>query len=313
MTQGGRSAIPFPGSPASLSVRDAVEAFLARDFSPNTLRNFRSDLGGFRESFGDRPAASIMPEEVRAYLDGLRTRDGDEVAAETHNRHFGTIGNLFSWLQFQGEIQVNPMLRLERRRVNGRLPQPLTREQLETFFDRITELRERALFSLLHKSGLRIEEALSLDIEDVNFETGTLRIQGKGGQERVGYLSEETAQLLRRYLRSREQPRLGPLFVSRQGRLSYQMAWKLFRDNSEGMTKPDGRPVTIHQLRHSFGSERAGEIDPLILRDLMGHRSIQTTLRYAQVNAERTREAFQEFDRRHAPRSAKRRRKVDAR
>ena len=100
-------------------------------------------------------------------------------------------------------------------------------------------------------------------------------------------------------MRSRANPATGPVFASRQGRLSYHMARVLFNRYAEGLTRSDGRRVTIHQLRHTFGSERAGKLDALVLRDLMGHKSIRTTMRYAQVNPERTREAFREFDRRH--------------
>jgi integrase/recombinase XerD len=142
-----------------------------------------------------------------------------------------------------------------------------------------------------------VDEALSLDVEDVNLAEGTVRVLGKGGHERVAYLSEETKPLLRRYIRSKATPGSGPLFGSRQGRLSYAMARVRFGRYAEGMTRSDGRPLGIHQLRHSFGSERAGRMDALVLRDLMGHRSIRTTLRYAKVNPERTREAFREFDR----------------
>ena len=155
------------------------------------------------------------------------------------------------------------------------------------------------LFSLLYRSGLRVGEALSLDVADVNLEDGTFRVVGKGNAERVGYLSEETRPLLRRYLRSRGTPQAGPLFESREGRLSYPMAYVLFRKYSEGLQQPNGKPVTIHQLRHAFGTERAGRMDALVLRDLMGHRNIRTTLRYARVNPERTRQAFEEFDRQH--------------
>ena len=201
-----------------------------------------------------------------------------------------------------------------------RLPRPMTPEQIETFFGRITDpstsrpvapmrsqptsllrtsLRDRALFSLLYRSGLRVGEALSLDVADVNLEGGTFRVVGKGNAERVGYLSEETRPLLRRYLRSRGNPQAGPLFESREGRLSYPMAYVLFRRYAEGLKRPDGKPVTIHQLRHAFGTERAGRMDALVLRDLMGHRNIRTTLRYARVSLERTRQAFEEFDRQH--------------
>ena len=112
-------------------------------------------------------------------------------------------------------------------------------------------------------------------------------------RERTGYLSETTIKLLRRYLRGR--PKNGPLCESRQGRLSYATAYQLFRKYTKGL---GGKTtLTIHQLRHSFGSERAGEIDALLLRDLMGHRSLRTTQQYAKVNPAATKKAFQEFDR----------------
>ena len=145
-------------------------------------------------------------------------------------------------------------------------------------------------------------------MEDVSVEDGTFRVVGKGDSERIGYLSEETKPLLRRYIRSRGSPRTGPLFASRQGRLSYPMARILFNRYAEGLTRPDGRPVTLHQLRHTFGTERAGSMDALVLRDLMGHKNIRTTMRYAQVNPERTREAFREFDRHRTRKLSGRRR-----
>ena len=290
------NVIPLPVEKSGLTVEQVSEAFLERDFSPNTVGNFRSDLTRFCEHFEGSPVDAIQAEEIREYLGGLKNRQRRRASPATHNRHHGTLHNLFEWLVRQREIDVNPMLRLERKRVVNHLPQPLSREQVETLFSRIKELRERTLFSLLYRSGLRVDEALSLDIEDLNLAEGTFRVLGKGGEERTGYLSEETGPLLRRYLRSRNNPRTGPVFNSRQGRLSYHMARVLFNRFAEGLLRPDGRAVTIHQLRHTFGSERAGKMDAVVLRDLMGHKSIRTTMRYAKVNPERVREAFRQFD-----------------
>ena len=107
----------------------------------------------------------------------------------------------------------------------------------------------------------------------MNFRSGTFRVIGKGDDERVGYLSEETMPLLRRYLRERGRPKEGPLFATRQGRLSYAMA-RVHFNKAAALKNPDGSRVTIHQLRHAFGSERAGKVDALVLRDLMGHNLV---------------------------------------
>ena len=185
---------------------------------------------------------------------------------------------------------------MEKAKLGERLPRPMNRKQIEQFFGGIKDLRDRTLFSLLYGSGVRISEALGINIEDLNLEDGTVRIVGKGNRERVAYTSDETSKLIRRYLRTRGRPRDGALFISREGRLTYSRTHQLFRRYAEGLDEESKR-LTIHQLRHSFGSERAGQIDALVLRDLMGHKSLRTTQRYAQVNPDAARKAFQEFDR----------------
>ena len=150
------------------------------------------------------------------------------MSPQTFNRHYGTLRNLFGWLERQEEVERSPMHKVERRKVGERLPRPMTKSQLEAFFGRIDSTRDRALFSLLYGSGLRISEALSLNIEDMHLEEREFRVVGKGNRERVGYLAEDTVRLLRRYLRDRGRPRQGPLFESRHGtRLSYSMAWMI--------------------------------------------------------------------------------------
>lgn len=289
--------IPFPGQNQRLRVSEACEAFLERDLSANTRKSFGSDLKRFTKVFGRRQVHTIRQAEIQDYLAGLKGRAGGPAKPETCNRHLGTLHNLFAWLCRQGELESNPVQNVERRRVGHRLPRPMSPSQIQTFFASLLDLRERALFSLLYRSGLRIDEALSLNVEDLNFSDGTFRVIGKGDSERQGYLSGETKPLLRRYLRNTGGRKTGPVFISRQGRLSYHMARILFRRAADGLRNPDESDVTTHQLRHAFGTERAGALDALVLRDLMGHKNIRTTMRYAEVNPERTRKAFQEFDR----------------
>jgi integrase/recombinase XerD len=283
-------------SPQPYTLSEAVEDFLARDWSQHTLINFTSDLRRFSHAFDQRPIDQITSVEIQDYLDGLTNRQGEPVAAETYNRHYGTLGNLFGWLVRQEELEYSPMSKVDRKRMSARLPRPMTAGQIQAFFNRIDSKRDQALFSLLLRSGLRVSEALSLDIEDLNMAEKIFQVIGKGNCERVGYLSEETVERIRRYLRERRRPRSGALFVSRQGRLSYAMVHRLFKKYAQGLEE-SGRALTIHQLRHTFGSERAGKMDALVLRDLMGHKSLKTTLQYAQVNPEKAREAFKEFDR----------------
>jgi site-specific recombinase XerD len=283
------------------TVVEATEHFLDRDWSDNTRRNYASDLRRFTEAFAGRRADTLTSADLQTYLDGMKTRRGavrQSVNPQTRNRHHGTLQNLFGWLVRMDELPSSPMDRVERRRMGERLPRPMSPKQVSALFARIDQLRDKALFSLLYGSGLRVAEALGLNVEDLELEEGTCRIVGKGDRQRVGYIGESTSKLLWRYLRERDRPRQGPVFVSRHGnRLSYAMAWRLFRRYSEGLEE-GAQALTIHQLRHTFGSERAGQMDALILRDLMGHRSLRTTQQYAKVNPEAAKAAFRAYDRR---------------
>jgi hypothetical protein len=140
-------------------VTEAVETFLDRDWSMHTRRNFASDLKRFREAFGKRRVDRLKPDDLRACLEGLTTsRGGPErpVSAQTFNRHFGTLCNLFGWLERLEEIDRNPMDKVERRKLGERLPRPMSRDQVQAFFGRIDELRDKALFSLLYGSGPQV-------------------------------------------------------------------------------------------------------------------------------------------------------------
>jgi integrase/recombinase XerD len=291
-------SLPVASQSVHLTIEDAVEQFLDRDWSSNTRRSFENDLSRFRAAFPTRSVRDLTSRDLQAYLDGLMSKRNptSPVSPATHNRHFGTLRNFFGWLERQEEIERNPMAMVDRRKEGERLPRPMTDKQISAFFKRITEPRDRALFSLLYGSGLRIAEALLLNLEDVKLGDGTMRVIGKGDRERVGYLSDETVKLIRAYLRERGRPRKGPLFEGREGRLSYARAYQLFAVYAGGQENGDQK-LTIHQLRHTFGSERAGKVDTLILRDLMGHRNIRTTERYARVNPEATKKAFREFER----------------
>ena len=291
--------LPVVTQPAPLLVEDAVERFLDRDWSPHTHRNFTSDLKRLRAAFAGRAVTDLPSWEIQEYLDGLTITRGDEekpVSAATFNRHFGTLRNLFGWLERQEEIDRNPMAKVDRRKEGERLPRPMTQAQAEGLLKQIDDLRDKTLFDLLYRSGLRIAEALAINIEELNLKDGTVRIVGKGDRERIGYIADRTSKLIRRYLRERGRPRQGPLFVTREGRLTYARAYQLFQEYAGGLEDGD-QPLTIHQLRHSFGSERAGRIDVLVLRDLMGHRNVRTTERYARVNPEAAKKAFRAFER----------------
>ena len=284
---------------------ESITKYLANlNLDGDTLRAYTIELHRFERAMGNTPISSTTRETVKEYLNGLSIKNGQRVSLATQNRHYATLHRFFEWGVTEGMIQENPMENLPRRRPNkdlgevqpGTIIRSLNKEQIEKIFRNAQTTREKLLFNLLYTSGIRISEALDLNIQDI--QEGTINVrQGKGNQPRVGYVSKSTERLVQQYVEERGNPTSGPLFVTTHGqRLSYARARQLFMEAARNLVNPDGTQVTIHQLRHTFCTERAGHIDSFVLQRLAGHNDIRTTLRYAKVSDTVAKEAYENFE-----------------
>ena len=145
--------ISLPVQPRGITVQEETDAFLERDLSANTRRNFQSDLRRFCRMIGPGAAETVTTTEIRDHLAALQGRGRKAASPETYNRHRTTLHALYEWLIREGEVDANPVARVERKKAGNRLPRPMTRGQVEELFERLRGLRERALFSLLYLSG----------------------------------------------------------------------------------------------------------------------------------------------------------------
>ena len=284
---------------------ESITKYIANlNLDGDTLRAYTIDLHKFERTIGNVQLASISRDQLKNYLDNLTSKYGQRVSLETQNRHYASLHRFFEWSLQEKLIEENPMENLPRRRPNkdigevmpGTIIRSLKKEQVEKLLKNAQTTRERLLFTLLYTSGTRISEALDLNIQDIH--DGTIHIQhGKGNQPRQAYLAKQTEKLLAQYLEERGNPTSGPLFVTTHGqRLSYARARQLFMEAARNILNSDGTMITIHQLRHTFCTERAGHIDSFVLQRLAGHNDIRTTLRYAKVSDTVAKEAFSSFD-----------------
>ncbi|MEX2185074.1 MAG: tyrosine-type recombinase/integrase, partial [Chloroflexota bacterium] len=162
--------------------------------------------------------------------------------------------------------------------------------------------RDRALLELLYAAGLRVSEAIGLDLEDVSTDGAFVRVIGKGDKERLVPIGEEALDALAGWLdgarvdlvaRHHVQPvRGGPLFLGDRGRrLARQQAWKMVQAAASA-TGLAGR-VSPHTLRHSFATHLLeGGADLRVVQELLGHASISTTQLYTHLTGERIRDVY---------------------
>lgn len=218
----------------------------------------------------------------------------DGLASSSRARSLSGVKNFLTWLDKQG-ILHNASIKLVR---TPKLPRKLPRPLEETQAMRLIEsainlesdwvtLRDQALFTLLYACGLRIQEALGLNISDMPRE-GFLIVMGKGRKERqvpVLPIVEKTLAAYRTSCPFAETP-TRPLFVGEKGnRLHQGVAQKSMRDIRGSLNLP--ATATPHALRHSFATHLLQNGANLReIQELLGHASLSTTQRYTDVNAE---------------------------
>ncbi len=159
------------------------------------------------------------------------------------------------------------------------------------------DVRLNALVLLLHRSGARIAEILALDLVDIDSAHRRFQVIGKGNKQRWCFYSEDAQQALDKYLRHYRHQDCPALFTAQRpltgqvSRWNYRTVYTYWHKFTQ--TEPLLQGVRIHDLRHTFATERVGLMGIEELRALMGHENIQTTLRYQKVTSARAEAAAQ--------------------
>ncbi len=239
---------------------------------------------------------------LRRYAASLSERG---CAPSTVARKLAALRGLFGVLVRTGTRAENPAELLSSPKRAQRLPRVLKPAEVAVLLDRIPatsslELRDRALFELAYASGLRAEELVSLDVDALDFDAESVRVEGKGGKTRIVPAGEHAMRSLERYLdRARpalEIPAERALFLSKSGRrLSTSDVRRRLRtwarhSVARAPALGDAHP---HALRHSFATHLLeGGADLRAIQELLGHASISTTQVYTRVESARLRSAY---------------------
>lgn len=271
-----------------------------RRYSPHTLDAYSRDLSGFfdfaAEHLGKVPeTADLAKLEVRDFRAYLSQRVARHIDKSSLARELSTLKNFFKWLA-RYDILRNPALSVIRTPRRAKvLPKAL---EVNDTFNVIDEaqnlasnswqgLRDTAIFTLLYGCGLRISEALSLNVGDID-NNDFLRIKGKGNKERIVPLLPVVVENINKYLAECPyQPKQGePLFLGARGdRLVPRIIQRQMQKIRAYLGLPDN--LTPHALRHSFATHLLAEgTDLRSIQELLGHASLTTTQRYTDVQIE---------------------------
>jgi integrase/recombinase XerD len=258
-------------------------------------------------------AEGLKPESVDSadlarYLDKRRTVD--RLDSRSAAKVISALRSFFRFMADESLRKDNPASILEMPRRSLHLPELLPRNAVEGILDAVSSesplgLRDRTIFELIYSAGLRISEAVSLNLRDLDMPIsgspgrgGTAKVRGKGSKERLVVFGSAAASWLRRYLEEGRPKLTGrihspALFIGRSGkRLSRKGIWK----NYARYAALAGTSSRIHSLRHSFATELlAGGADLRSVQELLGHSDLTTTQIYTHVDVSLLRENHRKF------------------
>lgn len=253
-----------------------------KNYSSHTVKNYMNILLRFISRL-IIPLSRVTHREIGAYVDHLLSHHRKP---KTITCHLQTIRLFFDYLiEEEGMEMSNPVIR-----VSIRLPKPLPRhlkdEQVVRLFQFITDPRDRALFMLMLRCGLRVEEVAKLTIDAIDYARRRLLVlNGKGRKDRVVYLSEDVRTALEVYLKRRSSKARG-LFLVQKGPMTGQpISVRGVQKRMEHYAQKSQVAVSCHQLRHTMATQLLNADAGLAtIQDLLGHSQITTTQRYCRVS-----------------------------
>jgi len=262
-------------------VDDFLTDLVQSNQSIHTRRAYAADLTRFVSFYGG-PANGITADVLRAFFASLA-----HLSPASRARKQAALASFLGWAYRHELIDVMPMARVERVRLDPPAPRGLKRPQIEAILTVIpaAQRRDRLLFRLIVETGLRVGEALSIYVEDIDLtrDDEHVSVRGKGGRRRTILLDDSTlVGELRRYLR-RTGYTHGPLFRAAKNGRGGPLRYQSIHERWQGYCATADVSCTLHQLRHTHATELVnGGVSLATIRKRLGHKNLQTTLRYAE-------------------------------
>jgi len=274
-----------------------------RNYSQYTVESYRIALAQFydflKEEYSEAPdLEDIKTNDIRPFLSYLMDKGQNKTSLRLK---IAAVKSFFKFCQKRGITEKNPASLVPTPKKDKKLPSFLLEKEVANMIDNISEdsvenLRDKALAELLYSSGLRISEALQLNINDINFYQKSVKVLGKGRKERIVPIGEKALSALKKYIGNRNELLVNSsenaLFLSNRGKRmnavnAYRIINRLMKANTESPQK------SPHVLRHSFATHLLDNgADIQSVSEMLGHASLSTTQIYTHVSVERLKSAY---------------------
>jgi len=258
--------------------------------SPVTLASYLIELRTFSR-YIQKPAADITTTDIRYFLS-----QWESLKTSSLSKKLSVLKSFFSWLNTEEIVTKDPTRRIKPPKKEKRLPKSLSVEELELLREACRTRRERAVVEVLYSTGCRLSEVLNLNKEDINYQSMSTRVIGKGNKEREVFFSHKALFHLKKYFIQRKDMSQALFSTERQPyeRLSsrgLQREIKVIAARA-GLTKS----VYPHIFRHTFATDLLNNGAELsTVQALLGHEDPATTLIYCSVTDDKKRQAHKQY------------------
>jgi len=273
-----------------------------RNASPYTVRNYTTDLLHFFQFLKAKGVDSLKEVDKHVLRDYLSYVIEQGFVKASIARKLSAIRSFYRYLQREEIISTNPVATASSPKLDKRLPSFLSIDEVERLLEapdssKPQGQRDRALMELLYASGLRVSELVSLNLEQINLDSGEIRVRGKGDKERMVLMGKPAARALSDYLSQGRPKLLGKkgssalLLNPDGGRLSGRRVQTILGKyaNIAGIE----RRVHPHMLRHTFATHLLdGGADLRVVQELLGHASLSSTQIYTHVTQSQARKVY---------------------
>lgn len=293
-----------------MPVNELIERYLEvlakeRLMSPNTVRGYRSDLEFFKNWLAQNNVTEAENLETLSHA-LLRSfwaeRRNNGLSPQSMRRGQSALRGLFKFARRQKLIEANPAASMDSPRRQLPLPKALSEEDINLLLNApdlqtLNGMRDRAILETLYGSGLRVSEAATLTIENLDLDAQQARVTGKGSKDRIVPLTPLSCQTIHAYLQLRnaqmpQQKQNQHLFLNKFGTaLSTRSMARIIDKYARQLAMMMN--ITPHQFRHSFATHLLNNgADIRAVQEMLGHESLSTTQIYTRISKERLMQTY---------------------
>tara|TARA_B100000674_G_scaffold356258_1_gene299122 strand:- start:301 stop:1209 length:909 start_codon:yes stop_codon:yes gene_type:complete len=267
---------------------------LERGLSINSIKSYEFDLFQFK-NFITKNSINESPKKcssstVKRYL----YKNFSNKKSRSQARSISALKSFFNYLLFEGEINSSPLNDIESPKIENKLPEVLTEDEIKKLISSVNleaefGQRNKTIIEVLYGTGIRVSELTELKLSNIFFNENILKVTGKGNKERFVPLGKIASIEIKKYLNDRDKLKINSkfsdiLFLNKYGRqLTRSMIFKVINDSSKN-AKID-KKISPHTLRHSYATHLLKNgADLRTIQLILGHESITTTEIYTHLD-----------------------------